>query len=416
MGWKSTGGRKLSLLSTFFCSYVDNFCLSLVLPIFAPFFLDPQNQLFSSAVAIGERMSLLGLCLMAFPFGQFFGAPILGNFADRFGKRKALLLTIPLVFLGLVISAISMDKNNLTFLFFGRLLTGFFTSNSPICFAAVSELSKTRKEKLLNFSSFIPFAGFSIISGAFWGGKLSDPELNSSFSLSFPLWIGAFLSSLNFVLIFFGFKESRKKGRKTFSFLSSLRNFGQALSLKKMHKMYFVYFLLIFAWTILFQFTPVWMIKKYQFTSSSIGDLAFFVGIFWAIGSGQSTWLCRVFSRKFALKLSFFVAVDLIAYMSFQTSLYTTLFMFGGAVIAGGVLWPLCTSTISSLAGQRMEGKMLTITQSIQSLAITFGSIFGGMSLQWSFHTPFFFAAIAIAIGGATLWTQDDSRIPSRKN
>ena len=102
--------------------------------------------------------------------------------------------------------------------------------------------------------------------------------------------------------------------------------------------------------------------------------------------------------------------------MSFQTNLYITLFIFCGAVIAGGVLWPLCTTTISSLAGQRLEGKMLTITQSIQSLAITFGSIFGGMSLQWSFHTPFLIAAIALAIGGATLLTENDSRLAAKKN
>ncbi len=397
---------RLSLLAAFLSFFVDNLSWSIVFPIFAPYFLDGQNLLFSSNVTMGERTTMLGLFLMAFSFGQFLGAPLIGDYADRFGRRKTLLLTIPCIFLGLVITALSLPHYNLLFLFIGRFITGVFASNGPVCLAAVSDLSKSRLEKSKNFGYFGAFAGASFVIGAFIGGKLSDKTLNPAFSFDLPLWVASVFCALNFLLVFFGFSETmRSHKRKPFSLLSSFQNIKSALDLKKVHNMYGVYFLFIFAWTILLQFTPVDVIHRYGFTSSGIGDLAFFIGVFWAVGSGQlKQWLLLVFSKSFTLKSFLFISAGLVAYVSYPENLYNMLAVLGAAVIAGGIIWPLCTSIISDLASERMQGKILSISQSIQSLAISIASVIGGMSFKWSLHAPFLIAACALAIGGASLW------------
>lgn len=367
---------------------------------------------------MGEKTTILGFFLMAFSLGQFLGAPIIGDFADHFGRRKTLLLTIPCIFVGLVITALSLMFYNLPFLFIGRFITGVFASNGPVCLAAVSDLSKSEKDKSRNFGYFGAFAGASFVIGAFLGGKLSDPTLNPAFSFDLPLWVASIFCVLNFILVFFGFSETMDVYKRTpFSFLSNFQNIKSALALKKVHTMYVVYFLFIFAWTILLQFTPVDVIHRYGFTSSGIGDLAFFIGVFWAVGSGQlKQWILLFFSKPFTLKAFLFISASLVAYLSYPKNLYNMLAVLGAAVIAGGIIWPLCTSMISDLASERMQGKILSISQSIQSLAISIASVVGGASFKWSLHAPFLIAAFALAIGGTVFWSSNDSRVSPDKN
>jgi MFS family permease len=71
--------RKITLFSVYFTFFVDTLSWAIVFPIFAPYFLDPHNVLFSASVSTATRTTILGLFLMAFSFGQFLGAPIMGE-------------------------------------------------------------------------------------------------------------------------------------------------------------------------------------------------------------------------------------------------------------------------------------------------------------------------------------------------
>src|SRR5690606_34294193 len=64
--------KRLTLASVFFTFFIDNLCWAIVFPIFAPYFLDPENKLFTPDVSIAERTTMLGFFLMAFSLGQFF--------------------------------------------------------------------------------------------------------------------------------------------------------------------------------------------------------------------------------------------------------------------------------------------------------------------------------------------------------
>ncbi|NGX64081.1 MAG: Tetracycline resistance protein, class C, partial [Candidatus Anoxychlamydiales bacterium] len=120
---KTSAKRKASFFSILFTFFVDNLGWSIVFPIFAPLFLDPQNLIFSSNISFSTRTTLLGVFLAAFPLAQFFGAPILGELADRSGRKKALVLSIILTFVGYLISAWSIFAHNLIWLFIARVIT-----------------------------------------------------------------------------------------------------------------------------------------------------------------------------------------------------------------------------------------------------------------------------------------------------
>jgi MFS transporter, DHA1 family, tetracycline resistance protein len=400
--------NKLSLLSIYLTFFVDNLCWSIVFPIFAPYFLNDNSPLFATTVSIATKTTILGLFLMAFSLGQFLGAPMIGEYADKLGRRRALLLTIPCTLIGLLITAWSMKEYLLVFIFVGRLITGIAASNGSICLAAISDVSESEREKTKNFGYFSAIAGLSFILGAFVGGKLADPTINPNFSPNFPIWIACIFSALNFIFVYFGFKEtSILDPRQKFSLFSGFTDIKTALLTKKTHTIFAIYFLFVFSWTILIQYIPVILVDRYQFTSSNIGDLALFVGVFWAIGSGQlKQFLLQFISASNLLKITLVISFFLTAYVTYPIHIYTLLALLGLCVIAGGIIWPLCTSMLSNLAPLQMQGKIMSFSQSIQALAMAFAALVGGVSFKWSIHIPFLIAATAILVSGCLYWTQ----------
>ena len=388
---------RLSLASVYSTFFIDNLCWSIVFPLFAPYFLDGDNIIFSKEISQATRISILGLFLMAFPLGQFLGAPVLGEYADRSGRKRALAISVFFTLVGLGVTAWSMGAHVLWLLFAGRLLTGLFASNTSICLAALSDLSTTEKERVKRFGYLSVFGGISFILGAFLGGKLSDPGLSPLFSPNFPLWVAAVLTFFNFLFICFWFRETGSIDHSVkFDLLESFRNIKQALRTDKIKRVYAVYFLFIFAWTILFQFTPVLVVNSFSFTSSDIGDLAIYMGICWAIGSAYlSKTVLHYFSSQRILEVSLYLFTALSALIVFTSHLYGVLSMVGLSVMIGGLAWPLCTSLISSLAPGHIQGKVLGVSQSVQSLAMTIAPIAGGIVAHGAARWPFLIGATA---------------------
>jgi MFS family permease len=387
--------RKLTLAAVFFTFFVDNLCWSIVFPIFAPYFLDPHNRLFSSDISITQRTTIFGLFLMAFSLGQFFGSPVLGEYADRSGRKKALGVSIFFTFIGLGLSALSMQLEILWLLFVSRLLTGVFASNIPICLACVVDLSPDEKTKAKLFGYLSVFAGLSFIVGAFLGGKLSDPSLNPLFSPYLPLWLAAGLTVINFLFILFAFRETAEIHPDVkFDFLEGFHNIQEALKTEKIKRFYLIYFLFLFAWTLLFQFIPVLVVERYQFTNSNIGDLAIFMGICWAIGSGYlNRFLQKKFSPMLVLEVCLIAFTLLCALIVIPKHLWGLLTVLGFSVILAGLAWPLCTGVISNLAPRQIQGKILGISQSMQSLAMSIAPVVGGLAYRGKEGLPFLIAA-----------------------
>ena len=401
----SPGRPNLSLASVFLTFFVDNLSWSIVFPIFAPYFLDPNNLLFSSDISIATRMTILGLFLMAFSFGQFLGAPFLGEYADRNGRKQALVLSVLFTLIGFVLTAWSMGRGNLYLLFLGRLLSGIFASNMSICLACVSDISENEKQRVKNFSRLSMIAGLSFIAGAFFGGKLSDPTIASIFTPNFPLWVGSGFTALNLLFLIFGFQETGVIDRNIkFHFLESFQNIRKALQTDKVKQTYTIYFLFVFAWTMLLQFTPVLVVRKYAFTNSNIGDMALLMGAFWAIGSS--------YLRKIALKHSSPLQVLEACLIGF-TCLSGLVFLPGKSIEAmsilavctmiGGLAWPLCTNVISKTAPRQVQGKILGMSQSVQSLAMATAPLIGGLAYQFFLGSPFVLAAVA-SLGAAIVY------------
>ncbi|MBX7067027.1 MAG: MFS transporter [Parachlamydiales bacterium] len=387
--------KRISFFTLSFTFFVDYLSWAVVFPIFAPYFLDVNNQLFSPETPTGTRTMILGFFLMAFSLGQFLGAPLIGEYADKHGRKKALVWSVLIVFLGLVLTAYSMGNNDLFGLFAGRLITGIFSSSTSLCLSCASDLSDDEKGKMKNFGILSMLGGFAFVLGAFAGGKLSDPTVSAYFSANIPIWIAAGFTLINLIFIFFGFRETSVVNPDVkFHFLESFQNIKLALKTEKIKRIYMIYFLFFTAWTILFQFIPVLTVERFYYTNSNIGDLALFMGVCWAIGSGYiNNFFVHRFDSKRVLEFCLIGFTVLCALIVYPHHIYSLMPIIGICVILGSIAWPICAGAISNTAPPQMQGKIMGLSQSVQSFAMTVGPVIGGIAFKSSLELPFFIAS-----------------------
>jgi len=386
--------KKLSLFIIFLTFFVDNLGWSIVFPIFAPFFIDVNHNIFPPSFPLTSRTAVLGIFLAAFPLAQFFGAPILGDVADRFGRKKALSITVFLTAIGYLVSAWSIHTANLVVLFISRLFTGLFAGNLSICLAAIVDYSKSERQKVKYFGYLSVIAGFSFIVGAFLGGKFADHTLNKLFTPAFPLVIAFVITMLNFVFLVFGYKEKDHKEAVTFDLLEGIHNVQKALKIEKIKRLYLMYFLFAFSWTLVLQFTPVLVIKKFKFSFSEIGDISAFMGICWALGSVCSHLLLKRFSKLKMLETCLWVFMVICLLVLFPIHLSVLLSVLGIGVVFAGIAWPLCTGLISSYADSKIQGKIMGMSQSVLSLAMFASPLVAGLLDRIYWGVPFILAAL----------------------
>jgi MFS family permease len=246
--------------------------------------------------------------------------------------------------------------------------------------------------------------GVSFILGTFLGGKFSDATINEAFTPDFPFWFAAILGFCNFFFVFFAFKETFIPHEEVkVDRWEGIHNIQAAVQTSKLKPAYLIYFLFIFAWTLLFQFMPVRMIRSFSYTSSQIGNLAAFMGFCWALGSGL---LNKLFLKKFhylkVLELTLFIFTGVCFAIAIPVEKMTLLALLGLCVVFGGMAWPLCTTMISDLSPKNTQGRMLGVSQSMQSLAMATAPILGGFVDQIYPQMPFLLAAIA---GLMAAWT-----------
>lgn len=406
--------RWLSLIAIYLTLFVENLGSTIVYPLFAPLFLDPSISDIALQLHPNMRMLFLGIFLAVFPLAQFLFSPPLGAMADRFGKRKILLVTLLLGVIGYFLSAEGIANSNLSWLMLGRFLSGVSASNLAVCFFAFIDFAPTKEKKEHYFSLASAMIGITFVLGPFLGGKLSDSAIAPFFSLAFPMWIAMWLTVISCITVWFAFEEREEEVEQSLVVdlwaEASLRGRSrkereQKSSYKRGSSPLFsfvVYFVYLFSWYLLIQFFPAYLVEEFHFSVSVIGDAMALMGALWIAGSAGASFYIRLHKRLKPLLLfsTLVYWATLITLVYWQDLVPMTAFA-SIAVFAAGMIWPLFTSAIAAKARFGSEGKLLGIIQSVQSLAMMLAPIFGGVLIKGSFTPLFALAAFATFIGFA---------------
>lgn len=404
--------RRFSLFSVLFTFFIDSLGATIIFPLFAPLFLNPSETVLSSTLSYNVKAAVLGLFLGAYPLAQLVCAPIIGSFGDRYGRKIAFLVTTTVTLLGYSLCAISITHRWISLLFFARLLMGASAGNLSLCLSALGDLSSSHQEKVKYYGIGSMIAGVAFVLGPFIGGKLSDPAVHLGFNLAFPMWIGAALALVNWMFLVFAFVETHHpRSKEPLDVIEGIHNLRTAFKTPSIQHLYWIYFFYLLSWNMLFQFIPAFLVTNFAAKNSMIGDISALMGLCWVVGSLMLyKGLLPYFKTKPLLVGGAVLFAMIVVLCAWAQALVLFIIVLGLAVMIASFGWPLCAGAISHAAHKEMQGKILGLSQSIQSLAMMVAPIIVGPFLSKNSGMPFFIMAAASIVFGVLAFLSKTSK------
>lgn len=379
---------------------IDFLGVGLVIPIFAPLFLAENSNLFAGQVDFSIRSFLLGITLALFPFFQFFGAPILGALSDKFGRKNILFLSVFGTFIGYILMVFGIALQNLYLIVLSRALDGFTGGNISVANSAISDISKP-EDKVKNFGMLGAIFGICFILGPFLGGKLSDPSVASFFNFQTPFIVAAVLSFINLGLIAIFFKDTlAQKIERTVSFKTGILNLKKAFTDEKFSAIFTTLFLISLGFSFFTQFFQAYLVSKFNFTQTEIGELFAYIGIWIALTQGLFVrWIPK--SIKPATMVFFgtlFLGLALIT-LIIPNQANQIYFILPFVALSNGLLSPNSQALVSNLASENAQGEIFGINQSVSSLGIALAPVISGIIYNFDIRLPILMAGSLILLG-----------------
>jgi DHA1 family tetracycline resistance protein-like MFS transporter len=397
MGWINAilQHKRRSFFPVFLTYFLDNFGIAIAFPLFMSFILKSSHL----TTLFSEKTAMFGVLIAAFPLAQLFGAPLIGQFSDRFGRKRAFFVTILGMGVGYTMTAFCVMKGWFPGLFISRFFTGLFAGNLTLCLAAIADMSPDDESRAKNFGRIGAIGGLSFIAAIAAGGIFADPHVSSHFNPSVPFWITAFLSFVNLTCMILLFHETHPPSRNPgVNPLKGFRNLALGFKNKDLRVIYCVNFLFLFAWIASMEFFPTQLMLDFKFQILQVTLCLMVTGAIWSF---TNFWINRLLAKRFfpgrTLLCCLLLVGLLLLFLLFSKGAVLFFCLFFLAVCCASLCWTNAVATISLNAPSSIQGSILGINQSINSVASMLSPMVGGLLMIMNKNALFLFA------GGMTL-------------
>lgn len=379
---------KKKLFAILLVVFIDLLGFSLILPLL-PYYAETFNA----------SEFVTGLLIASYALMQLIGAPILGRFSDRYGRRPVLLVSVFGTFLGFILLGVA---NTLWMLFAARILDGITGGNLSVAQAYISDVTDAKNRA----------KGLGLIGAAFGVGFIIGPVTGgvlSQYGYNIPAFVAAGLALLNFVLIYAWLPESLTKEKreqlgeqkKTSISLDALitalkRPFtGSLLITRFFFSLAFAIFQTIFA---------LYALAKFSLSARDTGFVLTYVGVLAAFVQGFLVGrLVNRFREDHLITFSAALMTVSLFGWALAPSVFWLLLILAPTAISGGILNTLLSSTLTKAVTPQEIGGILGISASVESSTRIIAPILGGALLEkvgtWS---PGAFGAIVMV--GVTIY------------
>jgi len=153
------------VIATAFAGY------GLMVALFIPMLIH-DTGFFDKSVPASTRAIYGGILLALYPFGQFIGSPVIGSFADRFGRKRVLNITLVFTIIFYIVIAHAIDIRHLWLLMGACFLAGLTESNVAICQSSIADIS-TEEDRGRLFSYLYSFMSLGYFIGPLAGGQIA---------------------------------------------------------------------------------------------------------------------------------------------------------------------------------------------------------------------------------------------------
>lgn len=397
--------RHRALATLFFTIFLDMLGLGMIIPIMPFLFTDSTSPhyMLGAGVSLHTGYVLMGIILSLFSLGMFLSSPIMGEFSDKYGRRKLLLLSISGNAIGYVLFAFGILNHSVPLIIFARMVSGVMSGSIVVAQAAIADSTKP-EDRAKNFGLIGAAFGMGMIFGPFIGGRLVDNTLVSWFSTTTPFFFAAILAVVNVLFITFFFRETNKHidTTRVLTFLKAVRNIEKAISLKTIRPLFITNFLFQGGFSFYMTFAGVFFLTRFGFSETNIGNYFATIGM-WIIFTQMivTRLVAKYFSEKEVLRNTILV-VSLAIFTI--TTLHDSVWLYAVApfmAFAMGLTQSNLMALISRSADATVQGEILGINGSVAALANTLPPLLAGiLAASFAPQAPLVLSAFVIALSG----------------
>jgi MFS transporter, DHA1 family, tetracycline resistance protein len=393
----------------------------------------------------GGNALVFGLMGATYSFFQLIGAPMLGRWSDRYGRRRILLLsevgtlvswaiflvaialpTLPLAHVDSPVLGTFTVTVPLAVLFFARALDGLTGGDVSIANAYLADISPDR-DRSANFGQMAVASNLGFVFGPALAGLLGTLPMGEVLSVVAALLI----SALACLIIAFGLPDAtpcvlgadpeRVNVRKLFGqeqkecfTMRAARKLSAAeiLALPSMKPLLALYFLVFFAFNLFYVAFPVYAATGIRWSLLQIGVYFAAMGLTMALVQGPV--LSQLTARWSDRELVFGGGVVLAASFPFFTTGSTAMIYLGTALLAAGngVMWPSLLAILSGTTARSAQGAVQGFASGAGAVASIAGLLLGGALYHWLGSAVFLISAalIAVCVGLSLLIAPNRSR------
>jgi DHA1 family tetracycline resistance protein-like MFS transporter len=378
--------------------FVDRLDFGVLIPILPLLLADPTSDYFllSGPESIDTGYVLLGLIGGAYAISAFLVAPVLGQLADKYGRKPLLLVAFGGSAASYVIFGLGIVMESIPLLFASRILDGVTGGNVLVAQSALADLTEP-DDRARVFGYFSAMLSLGFVVGPLAGGLLGDPDIVSWFTPALPFWIAAAMGTVNLVLIVLMFEETLEEPQEDEITASlAFERVREAFRMPTLRAAYLTELLFLAGFTFFTSFFNVLLVERLGYDQSDIGVF------FTALGTGfflvQTTLVEPIRSRLgpvWTLRVALFGIAATITATAFVQQTWQLYALIPFFALTNGVVGPNLVALISNRASDRDQGRVLGIRSSVQSLGRSGPPLVAGPLAAWGS------AATPILVGGA---------------
>jgi DHA1 family tetracycline resistance protein-like MFS transporter len=213
--------------------------------------------------------------------------------------------------------------------------------------------------------------------------------------------VAAFLSFINLGLVALFFKDTlAQRIERTVSLKTGILNLKKAFTEEKFSSIFTTLFLISLGFSFFTQFFQAYLVSKFNFSQSDIGELFAYIGLWIALTQGLFVrWIpksVKPASMVFFGTLFLGLALILLIIPNQASQIY---FILPFVALSNGLLAPNSQALVSNLASENAQGEIFGINQSVSSLGIALAPVISGIIYNLDIRLPILMAGGLILLG-----------------
>lgn len=349
---------------------IDAIGLGIIMPVL------PQIVMTLGHVGLSEATRIGGWLGMVYAAVQFVTGPLIGNLADRFGRRPVLLGSLG----GFAVDYALMGfAPSLGWLFLGRVLAGFFGASYGAAGAAMADISAP-EDRARHFGMIGAAFGIGFVVGPAIGGLLGEISTRA------PFHAAALLAAANVLFGLIAFPETLAPDKRRPFDWTRANPLGALLSLRRRPGL-LPLSLANFWWALAMMIYPTtwafYAIAAFGWSPGRIGASLAMVGALMALN--QIFLVGRVVARvgeRRAAQIGIFAAM-----LGFLAFAFIRIDWLVFPILFVSSLQSLVMPSMSGLMSQRMpadaQGELQGFSGSVQAIASIIAPAIYAPALAW---------------------------------